>query len=333
MTLKNTLQNYFNSGSPEKRAKRRIGGLVIAVTAIALAAAMIVLVVSAFASIGNGKDKGNADSDGGGAVASVETREANIDEINAILANKKVGLDDNHLGALSESDYVVLNTNNRPKNMVDKNGVTIQIYGTFNQNLSALQTEAHAAFNAMTTAFYLSEGKCLMVTDSYSTGKSNTGFYASALAVQLNSATVLYTEDGAYKGLEEGASIWDDPDYGWIYDNAHEYGFVRVSDAEGEENIFRYVGVAHAKYMEDKSSDDDVMTLAEYLEDVKMNTSAESPRRISKVENAIVEGTKKADYYVYFVYHGDTYKLPNPDKYSFTVDNVGNGFIITCTAK
>ena len=39
------LENYFNSGSTDKQNKRRLGGLLIAVTAMLLAVSMVAIAV------------------------------------------------------------------------------------------------------------------------------------------------------------------------------------------------------------------------------------------------------------------------------------------------
>ncbi len=111
--------------------------------------------------------------------------------------------------------------------------------------------------------------------------------------------------------------------YKWLYEHAHEYGFiVRYPDAKSEEtglsgleNIFRYVGVAHATYIYENE-----LCLEEYIARLREYTP-ESPLTIT------VDGKK---YEVYYATANETSQIKVPAKNVYTVsgDNAG-GYVVT----
>lgn len=307
MTLKNTLQNYFNSGSPDKRAKRRIGGIVIAVTAIALVAAIIVLAVSSIAAAfkkppAEVPPPSNA----------IETYSGDISDINAHL-NSKVTLVDGSGLVIAESDVKTFAFANRT-NIGDAEN-SAYAYGSvaYNYNSDALIIEAYNAFDKMACDFYETSQTQIIVTKVYNTTMQVASAYANALTVKLHSSDNNYAN-----------SIYGDARYDWIYENAANYGFVRVSNEEGEEDVFRYVGLAHAKAIgRDK-------TVSEYINELK-STSAEAPKKVKVKLSPDAKGSTEV--FIYYVPFGDSYALPNAEKYTFSASNVGDGYVITCYAK
>ena len=316
MTLKNTLKNYFNSGSPDKRTKRRIGGLVIAITAVALVAALLVLTVSSIASAIANK-KANAAGEGAPVSAAIETVSGNIDDIKANL-NSLVTLVDGSGLVLTKNDvktFAFGKNGNRTPVGEDSGGNPIYAYGCNSPSKDALISEAYAAFDKMACDFYNNAGNHkIFVFKAYRTDNDVAAAYANGLTVKL------HTFDNNYE-----TSIYEDARYNWIYQNAANYGFVRVSNEEGEKDVFRYVGVVHAKAMGANK------TISEYIEEFK-GTSAEAPMVVKSFTSKI-DGAKVSEAKIYYVPYGESYALPNPDKYTFTASNVGDGYVITCFAK
>lgn len=310
MTLKNTLQNYFNSGSPDKRAKRRIGGIVIAVTAIALVAAIIVLAVSSIAAAfkkppAEVPPPSNA----------IETYSGDISDINAHL-NSKVTLVDGSGLVIAESDVKTFAPSNRTNVGTDAAN-PVHAYGcsAINYNKDALIIEAYNAFDKMACDFYNDNGQTtkICVVKVYNIEGQAASAYANALTVKL------HTFDGNYEN-----SIYGDARYDWIYENAANYGFVRVSNEEGEEDVFRYVGTVHAKGVgRDR-------ILSDYISELK-GTTAEAPKKV-KVKLS-PDAKSSTEVSIYYVPYGDSYALPNAEKYTFSASNVGDGYVITCYAK
>ena len=314
MTLKNTLKNYFNSGSPDKRTKRRIGGLVIAITAVALVAALLVLTVSSIASAIANK-KANAAGEGEPVSTAIETVSGDISAVNAKL-NSLVTLVDGSGLVLTENDvktFVSGKDGNRTPVGENSDGTPFYAYGCNSPSNDALISEAYAAFDKMACDFYNNAGNHkIFVFKAYRTDNNVAAAYANGLTVKL------HTFDNFDNKYE--TSIYGDSRYDWVYENAAEYGFVRVSNEEGEEDVFRYVGVVHAKAIAAKSTSEKAYTISEYIEELKA-TSPEAPKKVS------------AKTFVYYVPFGESYALPNPEKYDFTASNVGDGYVITCFAK
>lgn len=152
---------------------------------------------------------------------------------------------------------------------------------------------------------------------SASTGKS---FYDHVLG---NSVTLKYNSD--HTRINEANFK---KDFKWIYEHAHEYGFIlRYPDEcsehtgfESKERIhLRYVGVAHATYIYEQG-----ICLDEYLDRVK-EYSYQSPLTI------------EASGHTYLVYYvkctSDPTEIPipentDPENYTVSGDNIG-GFVIT----
>ena len=116
---------------------------------------------------------------------------------------------------------------------------------------------------------------------------------------------------------EKIESIYDVEEYEWIYNNAHLYGFVQVSKAEGEENIFRYVGQPHATYMKKNGK-----TLSEYLTLLQGYTYADPLKATASVDG------KSVSFSVYYLTAEETAYVPEHGEYTVSGDNAG-GYIIT----
>lgn len=311
MTFKNTLKNYFNSGSPDKRTKRRIGGLVIAITAVALVAALLVLTVSSITSAIANK-KAAAAEEAAAAATAIETVSGDINAINANL-NSKVTLVDIGGTTIAQGDVKTLVQTNRTN--LGTAEEPIYAYGNNYPASDALLIEAFTAFDKMACDFYNEAGNYkIFVSKVYNVSMQVNAAYANGLTVKLHAF------DNNYEN-----SIYGDARYDWVYENAANYGFVRVSNDEGEEDVFRYVGLAHAKAIGSNK------TISEYIEELK-GTSPEAPKKV-KVKTSLEDGAKSVDAYIYYVPFGESYALPNPDMYTFTASNVGDGYVITCYAK
>ncbi len=99
----------------------------------------------------------------------------------------------------------------------------------------------------------------------------------------------------------------------WFEKNAATYGFIAMDVEDG----YRYVGVAHAKYIKDNS-----LTLADYITYLKEETDT------TKVLTIKVEGTEYAVYYQACKKAGDSIKVPENAEYTLSGTNEG-GVIVT----
>ena len=115
-----------------------------------------------------------------------------------------------------------------------------------------------------------------------------------------------------------------DPTHTWFYENAHKYGFiVRYPDNKTDKtgvpdynDYFRYVGVAHATYMQAND-----LCLEEYVELLK-NYTNKKPLGITAADG------KYYEVYSVEVNGSATVKVPTNYKYTVSGNNAG-GVIIT----
>ena len=98
----------------------------------------------------------------------------------------------------------------------------------------------------------------------------------------------------------------------WFDKNAAKYGFV-----EAYEDTYRYVGAAHAKYLNDAG-----ITLTEYIAYLKENTNSEKGLALTAADGE--------QYYVYFVAceAGETINVPADNEYTISGTNDG-GVVVT----
>ena len=321
MNVIEKLEKYFNTGSTDKQHNRRLGGLLIAVTAMLLAVSIIVVgvggVVAAILGISDGLKKPDEEEEGG---PNPHLTEVALTDVTAKAEENKLFTLTNADVPLTEADYIKMQQINRPKSAEGKH-----LYGCESADHFALQKDAFEAFNAFVTAFYNEKGKTnLYVVLAYNDQGGNVSYFSNALAVKLE-----YVIDAA-----TSASIYGVEDYEWIYDHAHEYGFVRVSNVEGEENIFRYVGLASAKYIQSqqKKNKDNFYGLESYIAEIKASTP-DTAIKISSVKKAIGESGTTAYYVYYMPAESAAYKLPT-DKYTYTVMAIDGGYVVTyCKAE
>ena len=323
MNIIEKLEKYFNSGSTDKQNKRRLGGLLIAVTAMLLAVSMVAIAVGGIVAGIIGLTDGLKTDDDQDSGVNTHLSEAALTDVTVKAEENKLFTLTNAEVALTEADYVRLQ---RPQRPVANDGTT-KLYGCETADYFALQKDAFAAFNALVTEFYKQKNNTkLWVKMAYNTQGGNVSYFTNALAVKLD----YVTDSEKYTT----ASIYGEKDYEWLYDHAHEYGFVRVSDLEGEENIFRYVGLANAKYIQSqqKKSKDTFYSLESYLAEIKA-TTPDTPIKISSVKKVIGESGTTAYYVYYMPADSAVVKLPT-EKYAYTVMAIDGGYVVTyCKAE
>ena len=127
---------------------------------------------------------------------------------------------------------------------------------------------------------------------------------------------LMYEKDGTAYDLELDAA------YDWLYKNCHKYGFVvrypkgkeAVTGIEDYSYYFRYVGVAHATYMQKED-----LCLEEYLETLK-EYDAENPLAI--------RGADGKKYEVYYVAVDGSATVKYPTNYAYTVSGTNEGGVV-----
>ncbi len=326
MNVFEKIVNYCSTGSVEQQNKRRLGALLIGITSILLVLSMLALVIGGVVQIAQNFDWGKKPNNGD----DTPTTNSHLvaADLNAVMAapQSTIILDGATATALGLSDSTVI-TKNRPK---DANGNLI--YGCENKDNYHLQLEASLAFNAMMQKFYDESGlRDVYVAKAYNKHsdaiESNTGYYKNALAVKLDRYD---TETLKNLGTTYNTTVGETEDaYGWIYENAHKYGFVRASGNEGEENIFTYVGLAHSKaiYDKQKKSDESFYTVSDYVAEIKATTV--NSKKDSRGYKKAGEDSTMTYYSYYMASDSAEFKLPS-NKYDYTVTTTEeNGYIVT----
>ena len=184
-----------------------------------------------------------------------------------------------------------------------------------------LKTDALSALNDMMYKYYeVYQDGSVMVTSAYRSYEyqDQNNFSTPAGYSDHHTGLCVALQGNAGKGTSVDA---------WFYENCHKYGFVvrypddksTVTGVSGYEYCFRYVGVAHATYMSEKS-----LCLEEYVEQLKSTYTINNHLKIT--------GADGKNYEVYYVPVATTEltTLQVPKNYQYTIsgDNIG-GFIVT----
>lgn len=340
------LEKYFNTGSTDKQNKRRLGGLLVAITAILLVISILLICAGGIWMLVSGifGSFGNDGGDEGGASVNRDLISVSAEQIATDAAINTKPLIGNDV-TLSAGQYTVLTKENRAK--VAEGGAVI--YGCYNAYNFALQTEAANAFNKMMSDFYAAKSTFVYLRNAYITDGSAAGTaYGNALTVQLevwNGESTL--GNGTIFGYVDEANNNAKP-YEWIYENAYRYGFVRTSAAEGEENIFRFVGLAHSKYIFEQqkkaAKGGNFFTISDYVEELKASTpdNKESFKNVKEIGGPAKTTMSYSVYYMAPIADaapapdGTTpeatvgYRLPDPAKFTYSVMTLDDGgYIVT----
>ena len=212
---------------------------------------------------------------------------------------------DDHLGRI----YDVWATNAQPRPYI-QSGIS-----------TYMDQDALAALNQMLISFAKETGVTnVQVRDAYRTrdeqeGKSIQPGYSdhhTGLGVALR-----YEKDKVAYDLSL------EPVYDWLYKNCYKYGFI-IRYPEGKESItgieeynyyFRYVGVAHATYMEKED-----LCLEEYLELLKSEHDAENP--------LTVRGADGKKYEIYYVAVDGSATVKYPTNYAYSISGTNEGGVV-----
>ncbi len=185
---------------------------------------------------------------------------------------------------------------------------------------------AFSAFDELAKAYVKAEGsRDLLVATAYRTYEEQAGKQFPQGHSDYHTGYLLELKRAVFEGSTPTAPLDED---GWLYSNAHKYGFVsRYPD--GKESItgisdytyaFRYVGVAHATYMYKYD-----YCLEEYLDLLRNNHSG------SANSLKITDDSGNA-YEVYYApaNSGDITLLELPSNYHYEIsgDNT-SGFVVT----
>lgn len=194
----------------------------------------------------------------------------------------------------------------RNQNLVkDESGKELNKYYMNSQSQMKLTNEAMAAAHKLLVAAEAAIQKDELCIDStYGYDDESEGSreeYKTALLIYL--ARIISSD----KPNEKLASSYAK----WLDENAAKYGFV-----ESFEDGYRYVGVAHAKYMTDKK-----LSLADYIAYLKRETNYNTALNIK---------CDDATYSVYYIpcKEGDQVKIPKESEGEVTISGTNEGGLI-----
>lgn len=240
-------------------------------------------------------------------------------------------------GKIHEGELIIVNSDNAyvfptvPTGLVNIYENRTKVNGTNPYQISyttyQLQKNAFDAFESMLLKYFeVSEDNSTIITSSYRTHKDQEDLGSSIKAGYSDHHTgycvALQKTGTSAAGNREKLEA----DH-WIYQNCHKYGYIvrypaHKTDATGVSDYtycFRYVGVAHATYINEKN-----ICFEEYIERLKTDYSGN--------EHLKIEGADGKSYEVYYVAagSGDLTTLSVPSNYAYTIsgDNMG-GFIVT----
>ncbi|MBQ9086508.1 MAG: hypothetical protein IJY47_04915 [Clostridia bacterium] len=311
--MKTLLNDFFNSGTEAQQNKKRMTALVLCATAVILAIALLVLAIGSIAVAIKDKAPNDDEGESGGTKIPNGYTTTTFDAAQLSTGSLLLLDADHPYAGTSPSVVLFRDSESRPK--TESGDVVYSIGGT--DKLSAT-SETVEAFNAMITAFYTDEtvggDDCLYISSAYDMTGSNqkSELYKVGTVIAL-SYYVDYNSDPTNIQTIYGVEKYD-----WIYENAHTYGFIQASSEEGKENIFRYVGPAHATYMHNNSK-----TFAEYLTIIQ-NRTYKAPLQITAKNSA----GENVSYSVYYLATGSDMVVPTKYAYEVSGDNMG-GYIIT----
>ncbi len=276
-------------------------------TVIAIVALLLVFSVVQIASKVKEKKSGDENPSGGeGGLVGYEAREVNAAEIYS-----------GYLRLLSDGDEtasgLVNIAQNRVKNASEKNFYYVAETGKFVADAQAME-----ALNQMMLDFHkaTNNDSIYIMTACDSTMENQPAEYRMGTAFDF----YYYKGESSAEGFDPISSAHEV--YGWFYKNAYKYGFIARYPNATEENgqsasVFRYVGVAHAKYITDSK-----LTLEAYIELIKEKEAG---------SGLIIGGADGNRYEVYYVAsEGDTTEVMLPTSYEYTLGGDGaTGFIVT----
>jgi len=293
------IKDFLNSGTAKQQKRKRLGALLISITAALLVVALLVLAgVGIVKAIKNRGVEEEAPQDTNQIPNGYVTTTFPAD----YMANGTLLLiDASHPYRGNAACVSNVLTVTRP---VDSNNESV--YSWFSDLLNNNVTEETLTkFNEMMAAFYAET--------------QNTRLYLTK-AQYGTFLTLKYIPEGGTR--DNLLSIYDSEGkapvaaYEWLYENAAKYGFIQASTAEGEENIFRYVGVVHATYMETKN-----LSFADYIAKLHKETGAGKTLKYT----CTADGIK---YEIYYIAPTDPHLVPEKGHYTVSGDN-GGGYIVT----
>ena len=317
------IKDFLNSGTAKQQKNKRLGALLICITAAILVLALLVLAV--FGIVG-AITKNRSEEE----VAEDTTNQLPKGYVTTTFPKEwSVNGTMLEITASQARAYSGTAPTVQPKQEVREAAGALGLYRADHGDIK-LQQETMDAFHAMVKAFDAAkQGSSdytanLLYLDSNLAPKSAT-LSADTKEIIKSGTIVILSSQPTTTDIGNETSIYDAENktgvgvYKWFYDNAAKYGFIPVNQTAEEGNVFRYVGVAHASYMAKNK-----LNFSEYYQKLVNNTQ---PGKTLSVTVTGEDG-KAIKYEMYYI--APTEQQLVPEKYAYTVsgDNAG-GYIVT----
>lgn len=302
--------NTVNDSSVSRRDQRmrlqRMTFIAIVAIAALLIVTMLVLIIGAIAS-GSGDAPEQGDKPSGGKV---------------IFATQTVTAKDTAMG-----DLLVVNKNNQYQFPEDNSYLT-KVYNVASKSSKSYK-QGDVEYLETATLNAVDKMLVAMATDTgYTKATIATGYRTFEAQESIGSST-----KGGFSDHHTGRlctlNVGNDDAKAWLNANAHKYGFVvRYPDAKqeitgvsGYENAYRYVGVAHATYMQANN-----LCLEEYVEYLENNVTSKKPLSVTDADG------NSYDIYYYTVGNSASVKVPTNYAYTISGTNKGGVVITVCNS-
>ncbi len=229
------LETLLDGNNEKERKNKAACAAAIAITAILL---VIAIIAFSICLIIDSTPAGPNDSAVDHKIENVEKKSFGGEESNAIKEGLLLTLNNAHRFTGTPSNLVNLQSwEERPKTPEkDAAGNPVNAYSVHYKDNSYATRETTIALNEMLKVFYNTKknGDLIIETAFDSSAiDSQDAVFSAGTAIEFKYFT---TDSGRYN---ETAVITNSGDFSWLYNNAHDYGFV-VSSSNS--NIFRYVG-------------------------------------------------------------------------------------------
>lgn len=297
------MQTLLEGGTKKVQKKKEATLYAIGGTAVLLAISLVLLLVVGIATV-IAENKAKEPEEPVADIGPTKTVTLSEEQLHE---GTLLTLDDEH-PYVGDAHVVLMKDIERPQTSGNTNVYTIGGMSTLCGTAEAIN-----ALNDMIGAFYKSsKDDNIYIANAHNkeSGAAQDAIYINGTAFELKYFSAAAEEDWSKKDSIYGVST-----YNWIYNNAHKYGFIAVSNSNGSgSNVFRYVGIVHATAIKTQK----LVTVERYLDMLK-STSPESPLSIT---------LSGATYGVYYLSAAGEHKVPVNYDYTVSGNNV-DGYVIT----
>ena len=234
------LETLLDGTNEKERKNKAACAAAIAITAILLVIAIIAFSICLIIDSTPSGPNDNITSER--KIESVEQKAFGGNEANAVKEGLLITLNDGHPFTGTPSNLSSLqNRTDRPKvSQQNSEGTYDNAYTVLNKDVNlAITEETGKALNEMLKAFYnATKNEYLIISDAYNIALSDSqdSIFSAGTVVELKyfSTPPNYATKDTIAGVNE---------FKWLYNNAHRYGFIALSE---DSNLFRYVGTTFA---------------------------------------------------------------------------------------